>query len=674
LSTLDVQRRVNELRQQIEEHNYSYYVLAQPTVSDAEFDALFRELQALEAEHPELASPDSPTQRPGGQVETSFAPVPHRVPMLSLANGFSEEDLQAWHARIAKIAERDDFRYCVEPKIDGLAVTLHYENGKLVRGATRGDGLVGEDITANLKTIGEIPHTLAEPLSVEVRGEVYMAIADFEALNERAAHAGEKVFANPRNAAAGSLRQLDPKVTRERPLKFWAYGAIGLEGISEHFESLQRVQALGFPVYPEIEVVDSIGEVWARCQRYEARRASMPFEIDGVVIKVDSLRDQGDLGAVGREPRWAIAFKFPAIQATTRLLEITLNVGRTGTLNPLAVLEPVRIGGVTVSRATLHNEDYIQSRDLLIGDTVIVQRAGDVIPKVVKSIPEKRTGEETRFEMPERCPVCGSHVVREEGVAMRYCTGGLTCRAQLVEALKHFASRRAMDVEHLGEKAAEAMVEQGLVHDLADVYYLSLEQIMSLERFAKQSAENLLAAIAESKTRPLSRLVFALGIHHVGEQNARLLVQRFHSMDRLAAAPLEELTAIPGLGPVVSQSVFDFFQEAHNRQVIEKLREAGLPMAEEASAAAADGPFAGLDFVFTGRLTRMSRPDAEAIVQRMGGKAGSAVTKKTRYLVAGDEAGSKLEKAQKLGVEVMSEDQFFELVAQHDPALTAARR
>ncbi|HEY9721378.1 MAG TPA: NAD-dependent DNA ligase LigA [Oscillatoriaceae cyanobacterium] len=664
----ELSRRVQDLRREIEEHNYRYYVLSQPVVTDAEFDRLFRELQALETAHPELVTPESPTQRPGGQVETTFAPVRHQVPMLSLANAFSLEELEAWYARVVKLAERTAFRFCVEPKIDGLAISLRYEEGRLVQGATRGDGMSGEDVTPNVRTIDVIPHQISLAKPLEVRGEVYMSIADFEALNVRRGEAGEALFANPRNAAAGSLRQQDPRVTRERPLKFWAYGVVGLEGQTSHYGTLQAVQALGFPIWPEIEVVDSLDAVWNLCRAYEARRSTLPFEIDGVVVKIDSLREQEELGAVGREPRWAIAFKFPPIQATTKLCDIQIQVGRTGTLNPVAVLEPVEIGGVTVSKATLHNEEEIARKDLRIGDTVIVQRAGDVIPQVVKSVPEKRTGHETAFHMPEHCPVCGSLVVKPDGLAMRYCTGGLSCRAQLVESIKHFASRRAMDIEHLGGKTVEELVDRQMIKDVADLYGITREQLLGVARFAEKSAENLVAAIADSKKQSLKRLVFGLGIHEVGEQTAGWLVDRFHSMDRLMNATVDELKDVPGLGPVVSESVFDFFAEPHNRAVIEKLRDAGLRMAEEAPAAA-DGPLKGLEYVFTGRLERMTRPTAEALVSRLGAKAGSAVTKKTSFVVAGEEAGSKLEKAQKLGVPVLTEDEFLERLSTLDPSL-----
>ena len=667
-------QRAADLRREIEGHDYRYYVLSNPIVTDAEYDALLRELRALEEAHPELVTPESPTQKPGGTFETTFAQVRHDVPMLSLANAFDREGLEGWETRNRKLAERDGFRYALEPKIDGLAIALKYAQGRLVCGATRGDGVTGEDVTLNLRTIADIPERLAEPIDVEVRGEVYMEIAAFERLNERRGEAGEPLFANPRNAAAGSLRQQDPRVTKSRPLRFWSYAAVGLTGVDSHSAALARLRALGLPVYPDTEVVADLEGVWAYCERTEAGRAGMPFEIDGVVVKVDALRDQAELGAVGREPRWAIAFKFAPTQATTKLLGIQINVGRTGTLNPLALLEPVNIGGVTVSKATLHNEDEIARKGLMIGDTVIVQRAGDVIPQVVKSVPEKRTGAETAYVFPDRCPVCGSEVVRQEGQAMRYCTGGTACRAQLVEQLKHLASRRALDIEGLGAKVAEALVEQELVKDLADVFYLTREQLLALERFGEKSADNLLASLEESKTRGLARVVFALGIHEVGEQTARALVDAFGSMEALEKATFEALQEVKGLGAVVARSVHEFFSEPRNRTTIEKLRAAGLPMVEEAAQAATTGPFVGQTYVFTGRMARMARPDAEALVARLGGKASGAVSKATTFLVAGEDAGSKREKAEKLKVQVLSEDEFLARVAEHDPALVPAGR
>jgi DNA ligase (NAD+) len=662
---LDVATEVERLRREIDEHNYRYYVLSQPIISDAEYDRLFRRLQELEVAHPELVTPDSPTQRVGAPVQEGFKSVTHRVPMLSLANCFSDDELWAWELRLKKVSGQSEFSFSIEPKIDGLAVSLVYERGRLVRAATRGDGVTGEDVTANIRTIRDIPWTLPPyaPDDLEVRGEVYMARADFAAMNAQRAAEGESLFANPRNAAAGALRQLDSRITAQRPLKFWAYAAIGLEGITTQYGALEAIARLGFPVYPDVALVNGLEAVMARYRKYLTEREGLPFEIDGVVIKINSLAEQDRLGAVGREPRWAIAYKFPAIQATTRLVGIEVHVGRTGTLNPLAHLEPVEIGGVTVSRATLHNEDEIQRKDLRIGDWVVVQRAGDVIPQIVKSIPERRTGSEVIFTMPDRCPVCGSAAVRLEGEVARYCTGGIQCPAQLVEAIKHFASRRAMDVEGLGIKLAETLVETGLVKDLADLYYLRREQLLELERFGEKSADNLLAGLEASKTRSLDRLVFALGIHEIGEQTARLLAKRYRSLERLSQASREELESIHTIGPSLSESVVDFFREDHNRAVIEKLRQAGVVNEMEGEPeAAAGGPLAGKSFVFTGRLETMSRPEAEELVAKLGGTAASGVSKKVDFVVAGAEAGSKLAKAESLGIRILTEDEFHELV------------
>lgn len=666
MSTEAVQAEIERLSREIDEHNYRYTVLNQPIISDLEFDRLFRRLQELEAAHPELASPDSPTQRVGAPIQTGFSSVTHRVPMLSLANAFNDEELAAWDTRLHKLLEREgDLAFTLEPKIDGLAVSLIYERGRLVRAATRGDGVSGEDVTANIRTIRDIPWDLppyASDHPIEVRGEVYMAKADFEEMNAERAASGESLFANPRNAASGALRQLDPRITAKRPLRFFAYATLGLEGITTQYGALEQTGRLGFPLYERIRLVNGLEAVIKAYRDFGAERDALPFEIDGVVIKLNSLADQERLGSVGREPRWAIAYKFPAIQATTRLLDIEIQVGRTGTLTPVAHLAPVEIGGVTVSRATLHNEDEIARKDLTIGDWVVVQRAGDVIPQIVKSIPERRDGNERPFAMPQHCPVCGSAAVRVEGEVARYCTGGLQCPAQLVEAIKHFASRRAMDVEGLGIKVAETLVEHGLVKDVADVYFLTREQLLSLERFAEKSADNLLAALEASKTQPLDRLIFALGIHEIGEQTARLLAKRYRSIERLSQANREELQAIPTIGPSLSESLVDFFAEAHNQQVLAKLRDAGVVMELPGAAdAPAVGPLVGKTFVFTGKLDRMSRPDAEALVERLGGAAGSSVTKKTDYLVAGADAGSKLEKAEKLGVPVLTEDEFHDM-------------
>lgn len=662
----DVRAEIERLRREIDEHNYRYNVLNQPIISDIEFDRLFRRLQALEEAHPEYASADSPTQRVGAPVQTGFKTIAHSVPMLSLANCFDDTELRAWDARVHKLLGLEgDFTYTLEPKIDGLAVSMVYEKGYLVRAATRGDGLTGEDVTANIRTIRDIPWSLPPyaPDFLEVRGEVYMNKADFECMNAERAEAGESLFANPRNAAAGALRQLDPRVTAKRPLAFWAYATLGLEGITTQYGALEATSRLGFPVYDGIRLVNGLEAVIAAYRSFASGRDELPFEIDGVVIKLNSLALQDRLGAVGREPRWAIAYKFPATQQTTRLVDILVQVGRTGVLTPVAVLEPVELGGVVVSRATLHNEDEIRRKDLRIGDWVIVQRAGDVIPQIVKSIPERREGNERTFQMPEQCPVCGGAAVRPEGLVARYCTNGLQCPAQLTEAIKHFGSRRGMDVEGLGLKVAEVLVDKGLVKDLADVYYLRRADLLALERFGEKSADNLLAALEASKSQPLDRLVYALGIHEVGDQTAKLLARHFRSLARLATASEAELQAIPTIGPAVSESLASFFAEPRNLAVIDKLRQAGvtteLAGGDEPPPA---GPLLGKCFVFTGRMEAMSRPEAEELVERLGATTQSSVTKKTTHLVTGDEAGSKLDKARKLGVQVLSEAEFLELV------------
>ncbi len=666
--TTDLAQEVERLRREIEEHNYRYHVLNQPTISDAEYDRTFRRLQEIEREHPEFDTPDSPSHRVGAPVQEGFGTIRHRVPMLSLANAFNVDELKAWDARVRKLlGTSGEVTYSVEPKIDGLAISLRFEAGRLIEAATRGDGVTGEDVTSNIRTIKDIPWHLPPycPENIEVRGEVYMGKEDFRKLNEEREQLGEALFANPRNAAAGSLRQLDPRVTAKRPLGFWAYGAIGLGGITTHYGALEAVGNMGFPVYPEVRLVTGIDAVEALYQRYCETREALGFEIDGVVIKVNSLADQERLGAVGREPRWAIAYKFPAIQETTRLEDIMVHVGRTGTINPVAVLAPVNIGGVVVSRATLHNEDEIVRKDLRIGDWVVVQRAGDVIPQVVKSIPEKRTGDERLFEMPDHCPVCGAPAVRIEGEAARYCTNGLQCPAQLVESLRHFASRRAMDIEWLGIKVAEMLVDAELIKDVADLYALSKEQLLALDRFGEKSADNLLEAIEQSKGRSLDRLIFALGIHEVGEVTARLLAKEFRSMDGLMAATREQLQLIPSIGPSMSESIVDFFAEEHSRKVIGKLKAAGLTMElPEAAPVVADSPFAGREVVFTGKLETMTRGQAQELVERLGGTAGGSVTKKTSLVVAGAEAGSKLDKARKLEIPIMSEAEFTRWVAE----------
>ncbi|MBI6545774.1 MAG: NAD-dependent DNA ligase LigA [Cyanobacteria bacterium NC_groundwater_1444_Ag_S-0.65um_54_12] len=663
-----VKSEIERLRRAVEEHNYRYYVLDQPIISDAEYDRLMRELQQLEAAHPELYDPNSPTRRVGVPVvQTAFKSVTHREPMLSLANAFNAEEVRAWNARVHRLlGTRQEICYTVEPKIDGVAVSVRYEHGRLARGATRGDGFSGEDVSANIRTMKDLPWTLGPgaPASFEVRGEVYMNKIDFSAMNAERAQAKESLFANPRNAAAGALRQLDPRITAERHLRFWSYAASEIAGVTDQYGVLQRISRWGLPVYAGNRLVEGLAAVNDAYRDFAALRAELPFEIDGVVIKVNSLADQERLGAIGREPRWAIAYKFPPIQETTRLLDIVVQVGRTGILTPVAHLEPVAVGGVVVSRASLFNEDELARKDIRIGDWVLVQRSGDVIPYIVKTIPERRASSERIFTMPASCPDCGAVAIRLPGKVARYCTGGIQCRAQLAEAIKHFASRRAMDIQGIGIKVGELLVKNGLVHDVADLYYLKREQLMGLERFAKKRADNLLASIAGSKSRPLDRLIYALGIHEVGEQTARLLAVRFRSLDKLSRATDSELQDIPTIGPAGSESVVSFFAEQRNRAVMAKLRQCGMAMELPGGAAAAERtPLAGKTFVFTGRLASMTRPEAENLIERLGGIASSNVTRRTDYVVVGADPGSKLKLAQQLRLTTLYEAEFRKLVA-----------
>ncbi len=665
-------QRSEELRSLINYHNYRYYVLDSPEIADAAYDELMRELRRLEEEFPRLIVPDSPTQRVGGEPVAAFGIVEHQLPLLSLANVFDDQELQAWYRRAENLLGQEVDDLVCELKMDGLAVALVYEDGRLVQGATRGDGRRGEDVTANLRTIRSVPLTLAEgaPRRLEVRGEVYIRKADFERLNEQRAEQGLPLYANPRNLAAGSLRQLDPRVTAQRPLDIFIYGLGWWEGGAlpdNHWDALAALKALGCKVSPYNARVAGLAAVEDYHRLWLGRRPDLEFEADGVVVKVNSYRLQEQLGAVGHAPRWAVAYKFPAIQATTKLRDIQVNVGRTGTLNPFAVLEPVQVGGATVKLATLHNEDDIRRKDIRVGDTVIVQRAGEVIPQVVGPVLSLRTGEEQVFAMPGTCPVCGTPVVRPAGEAMHRCPNP-SCPAQLYRLLEHFASRGAMDIRGLGEQWAGVLLAQGLVGDVGDVYYLEQERLQGLARMGEKSAKNLLAAIERSKQRPLANLLFALGILHVGGQTAALLAEHFRSLDRLAGASAEEIGEIPGVGPVVAESVRAYFAEPRNRQVLAKLRRAGVKMrlAEEQTSMA--GPLAGQEFVFTGTLAAYSRSQAEALVRRLGGSAGSAVTKRTTYLVAGEAPGSKLKRAQQLAVRVLDEAEFQELVATAEKA------
>ena len=671
----DLQRaklRVEELRAQIAYHDYRYYVLTQPELSDAEYDELMQELRALEERHPHLIAPDSPTQRVGEQPVEAFGIVEHPLPLLSLGNAFSEEELHAWYRRATGLAETDSFAMVCEPKIDGLAVALVYERGRFAVGSTRGDGSRGENITQNLRTIHSIPLSVSDkkvPQRFEVRGEVFMTRGGFDRMNEERAERGEPLFANPRNSAAGAVRQLDPSITAKRPLDIFVYALGWAEGgrtPASHWETLEWLSKLGFKTNPEIARYDSIDAVWQHCQRWVERRERLDYEIDGIVVKIDDLRLQEVLGVIGREPRWAVAYKFPPTQRTTKLQEIRVNVGRTGSMNPYAVLEPVNVGGVVVRMATLHNEEDIKRKDIRIGDTVIVQRAGEVIPQVVGPVLSKRTGKERRFRPPKKCPACGTEVIRLEGEVMRYCPNR-TCPAQASQLLAHFVSRGAMDIEGIGEQLSLTLLREGLVQDPADLFFLKKDDLLKLERMAEKSAQNVLDAIAASRERPLQRVLFALGIRHVGSETAALLARHFGNMDSLAKATEEELAAVPTIGPVVARSVHDYLQDKANRKLIEKLRRGGVRMEAE-KAAVQEGPLSGQTFVVTGTLAAFSRTEAESRIRSLGGATASSVTRSTSYLVVGESPGSKLAKAQQYGTAVLSEEELMALLRQHGAA------
>jgi len=663
---MNVAARIAQLRTEIEQHNYRYYVLDDPSVSDAEFDRLFRELQTLEAQHPELLSADSPTQRVGVTPVKSFVEVQHRTPMLSLNNAFSEEEVRAFDARIREALGVAEVEYAVEPKFDGLAITLSYRHGMFVRGATRGDGSTGEDVTENLRTVHTIPLRLHEPVGdVEVRGEVLMFKRDFAKLNKSQRAKGEKEFANPRNAAAGSLRQLDSRITAGRRLSFFSYGIGFCDGVKlpgKHDEQMALLLQWGVPVAQQCGVVLGLEGLLAYYREIGAAREQLPFDIDGVVYKVNDIAQQQQLGFVSRAPRWAIAHKFPAEEASTTLLDIEVQVGRTGALTPVARLAPVFVGGVTVTNATLHNEDEIRRKDVRIGDTVIVRRAGDVIPEVARVVLEKRPSDAREFAMPKVCPVCGSHVAKLEEEAIWRCTGGLFCPAQRKQALLHFASRRAMNIEGLGEKLVEQLVDAHIVSNPAALYKLGMLAIINLERMGEKSAVSLLAAIERSKHTTLARFIFALGIRNVGEATAKDLAQHFGSLDNLLSADADSLQQVHDVGPVVAQSIAAFFSEAHNLEVIEQLRACGVNWVEHQPQPATDQPLNGKTFVLTGTLVALSREQAKEKLEALGAKVTGSVSKKTDYVVAGAEAGSKLDKALELGVAVLDEQQFLELL------------
>jgi len=585
-NTGKIEQRVEELREIINHHNYRYYVLDSPEISDAEYDTFMRELKRLETEHPELIALDSPTQRVGAPPVEAFGVLEHPETLLSLANAFSCEDLAAWHKRATNLLGRRDFDLVCEPKIDGLAVALTYADGLLVAGATRGDGYRGENITQNLKTIRSIPLSVPKevPPRFEVRGEVYLPRAGFRKLNEERAKEGLSLFANPRNAAAGSVRQLDSSITARRPLDIFIYGLGPTEGKAvpdTHWKIMLWLKSLGFKVNPDIALYHTIDEVEECYQNWVERHESWPYEADGMVVKVNSIAIQQELGNMAHEPRWAIAYKFPAVQGTTRLLDIGINVGRTGSLNPYAVLEPIRVGGVVISRAALHNEEDIHRKDIRIGDVVVVQRAGEVIPEIVSPVKSRRTGEEKIFYMPDRCPVCGAEVIKPEDEAMHRCTNA-ACPSQALEQIRHFVSRGAMDIDGVGEKLCQALFEAGMVRDVADLYYLSIEQLLELDKMAEKSISNVLNSIEESKNRPLARVIFALGIIHVGEEYAELLAKNFSSIDKLAKATQEELLLFPSIGPKIANSIVTFFRQEGNKRIIEKLRMAGVRLREKA--------------------------------------------------------------------------------------------
>ncbi len=661
----DIRERLEELRERVRRHGRKYYIEDSPEISDSEYDALYKELEAMEEEHPDLATPDSPTQRVGGEPLEGFEEIRHSVPMLSLANARSATDLEEWDKRIRRllgVEESENLRYVTELKIDGLAVSLRYEDGRLVRGATRGNGTVGEDVTENLRTIRSIPEKLDDspPAVLEPRGEVYMTLPRFEEFNKKREENDEKTYANPRNLAAGSIRQLDPKMTASRPLTVFLYGiGEGYDNFESHSESLAALKKLGLRVNP-YEVHDDIASVIEVCEEWAKRRESVEYQVDGVVVKVDSRRQQEMLGSVQKAPRWAIAYKFEPLAGRTKLEDIIVNVGRTGAVTPQAVLSPVNVGGVTISKATLHNEDYIKERGVLIGDTVVIERAGDVIPQVVRAIVEERNGDEREYRMPSECPVCGEALVRPEGEAVLRCVNA-RCPAQALEHVIHFVSKSAMDIDGLGEKLAKKLFDLGLIKDVSGIYGLEAEQLAPLEGFGEKSAENLIRAIEKSKGQPFDRVLFALGIRHVGAVTAQLIAERFSGRNLLDGVEVEELSEIDGIGEVVAKAVVEYFGLEDNRELAGKLMKLGLDFGS-IEAGSPEGPLSGKKFVITGTLSE-PRSTFASRIEEAGGSVTSSVSKNTDYVLAGEEAGSKLDKANSLGVAVLDEAGFEELLS-----------
>jgi DNA ligase (NAD+) len=667
----DVQSEIERLRVEIERHNYLYYVLDAPEISDAEYDELMQKLRCLEQQFPQFLTPESPTQRVGAAPLEAFGVVEHKVPLLSLGNVFDKEELEAWYKRTLKLLGSQNPTFVCEHKMDGLSVSLTYIDGKFTVGATRGDGYKGENITQNLKTIKSIPLALSKdaPSLIEVRGEVFIPRAGFEKLNRERAKDGLPLFANPRNAAAGSLRQLDSSITATRPLDIYIYTLARLEGAKfpeTHWEALIYMKSLGFKINPNNRMAESIEEVEEYRNEWKDKRESLPYDADGIVAKINSIAVQQELGDVGREPRWAIAYKFPAMQANTLLKEIRISVGRTGTLNPYAVLEPVAVGGVTIKQATLHNEDDIRRKDIREGDTVIIQRAGDVIPQIVGPVLAKRPALSVQFSLPAKvngvCPECGSRIYKPQGEVMYYCPDA-ACPAQAVLKIEHFASRGAMDIRGIGEKMSVILYKEGLIGDFADLYTLKdkKEKILNIDRMGKKSIDNMLEAIENSKKRPLANLIFALGIRHVGEEMAGVLANEFGSIDTLSKVSREDIDAIPDIGAKIADSIVAYFGNEKNREIIAKLKDAGVSMSLEKKEATQQS-LAGLEFVITGKLESMSRPEAEEKIKQLGGTAKGDVTKKTNYLVAGADPGSKLERARAMGIKIINESELLELL------------
>jgi DNA ligase (NAD+) len=660
-----IKKKVEKLRDEIEYHNYRYYVLDRPEISDAQYDRLLRELEKIEEQYPELRSPNSPTQRVGASPLEEFEIVRHTIPMLSLANAFDESEARDFDKRVKKfLGTSADIEYVAEPKFDGLAIELVYERGLFVVGSTRGDGVNGENITQNLRTIKTIPLRLIQkeissPERLEVRGEVIMQLRKFMELNRKREEKEEPLFANPRNAAAGSVRQLDPKITAERPLEIYFYGLGEVRGwtFKTQWEVLQTLPKWGLRTNPHVRKCKNIEEVLDYYHEMNEKRETLPYEIDGTVIKVNGFDLQARLGEIARSPRWALAFKFEPKQETTKILNIRVQVGRTGALTPVAVMEPVKVGGVEVSRATLHNQDEIDRLDARIGDTVVIQRAGDVIPEVVQVITSKRTGSEKKFKMPSKCPVCGAEVIKEE--AIHRCIG-LDCSAQLKGRIKHFASKRAMDIEGLGVKLIDQLVDKGLVKDVADIYYIKKEELIALERMADKSGQNIIDAIEESKTKPLSRFLYALGIRHVGETTAEDLSLRFPRLDDLFHLSEEDLMEVEGIGPEVASSVYQFFRDKKNKESIERLKKAGVKVIEP--KVKEKGKFAGKTFVFTGALKSFGRDEVRNLVESLGGMTTSSVSKKVDFVVVGEDPGSKFDKAKELGIKTLTEEEFKKMI------------